>query len=123
MAWWPFRKKPTYRRVGFVPAASQAVRTQAAEQTRRLDELETTFSKLKKPGVTHLDESRSRIAFLFVKWYFAFIILIIIGAPAYNMIIGNAVQLDVSKLLNQIATLLGTPLGFVVGYYFKEKNK
>lgn len=101
--------------------------SQATEKDSRINErigeLEQTLNKLKNPTLTHLDESRSKIAFSFVRWYFIFISLIIIGAPVYNYIAGHPDTLDVSKLLNQIATLLGTPLGFVVGYYFKEKSK
>jgi len=121
---WPLRKKRVtvaQRRMNSIP--TQVADDRVTEHDGRIDELERTFSKLKGAPPSHLDESRSKIAFLFVKWYFFFIIVILLGAPIYNMIAGHSDNLDVSKLLNQIATLLGTPLGFVVGYYFKEKNK
>ena len=69
---WRFRRKPQIaapRRVG------QAADERVAVQDGRIDQLEKTLGSLKN-APTHLDESRSKIAFKFVKWYFIFISII-----------------------------------------------
>ena len=84
------------------------VETQTDVRIRRLEE---TAGSLRPPfdRVEHLDKSRSKIAFKFVRWYFALISLLIIGVPLYNKWIGQATGLDLGRILDQIGTLLGTP--------------
>lgn len=121
--WNPFKKKRVLTKHVYYPLSVS--RGYAAEQDKRIQTLESTLGNLKSPfdRVEHLDKSRSKIAFKFVRWYFALILLLIVGVPLYNSYIHKAVQLDLGKMLDQIGTLLGTPLGFVVGYYFKEDKR
>lgn len=68
------------------------------------------------------NKSRSRIAYGFT---FAFIVLmavILVGGPLYNATIGRQSPLDINELLSSFVAQFGTPLGFVLGYYFKDKN-
>jgi hypothetical protein len=119
----PFKKRVAKTRI--VYATPPAYRGIAEEQDKRIQTLESTLDSLKSPfdRVEHLDKSRSKIAFKFVGWYFALILVLIIGVPLYNNWVGSPTLLELDKLLNQIGTLLGTPLGFVVGYYFKEEKR
>lgn len=73
--------------------------------------------------VEHLDKKRAFIALIFVWGYLGLVFLIMVGAPLYNKSIGNTEPIDLDKILAQVGALLGTPLGFVVGYYFKEDKK
>jgi hypothetical protein len=123
----PFKRKkrvvylesPRYRAYPATPTEKS--------NSKKIDELEATLDGLKAPkfnAVEHLDKSRSRIALKFVKWYLFFVLIIIVGVPMYNRYAVNQRQaLDVYKMLTQVGTLLGTPLGFVVGYYFKEDKR
>ncbi|HWZ65441.1 MAG TPA: hypothetical protein VNX65_01435 [Patescibacteria group bacterium] len=118
------------RRVGkpiiYVPSSS-VLKTATADEDVRLQRLLETAEQLKPPPhdhAEHLDKSRSKIANRFVRWYLFFVCLIIVGVPLYNRFaISAAEPIDIYKLLAQVGTLLGTPLGFVVGYYFKEDHK
>lgn len=95
------------------------------ELDARLQRLEATADELRPPHNhdEHLDKSRSKIALKFVRWYLLYVLLIIIGVPAYNhFAVHSAETIDLFKVLAQVGTLLGTPLGFVVGYYFKEES-
>ena len=104
-----------------------ATKSQATNNLdKRLNRLEETASKLSPPHdhAEHLDKSRSKIALKFVRWYLFFVFLIIVGVPLYNRYaIGQKNAIDEYKILAQVGTLLGTPLGFVVGYYFKDSVK
>lgn len=42
--------------------------------------------------------------------------------PAYQQIIDNIQLLDIRNILIVVTGALGTPLGFVIGYYFKEEQ-
>lgn len=79
-----------------------------------------------------MDESRKTIAYWFVVAFIIIITLILVSVPIYNAIVFHGARviveeltyqpLDVEKILATVGTLLGTPLGFVVGYYFKEEH-
>lgn len=81
-------------------------------------------SKKDKPSFDHLehtDKSRKHISFVFVYGYIIVIAVIVIGVPLYNRwILNNPEPLELDRLLSQVGALIGSPLGFVVGYYFKE---
>jgi hypothetical protein len=78
----------------------------------------------RKPKFDHLehtDKSRKHIAFVFVYGYIIIVALIIAGVPLFNFFaLDNKDALDLEKILAQAGALIGSPLGFVVGYYFKE---
>ena len=88
------------------------------EAYRSFADLEQTKTEFDR--IEFLDTKRAEIALKFVKWYLFLILVIIIGVPIFNAAIGNNDPLDIYKLLGQLGTLLGSPLGFVVGYYFKD---
>lgn len=67
-------------------------------------------------------KSRSRIACGFTVAFIALLSVIIVGVPLYNCSIGKENPLDVSDLVTTFVAQFGTPLGFVLGYYFKDKN-
>jgi len=105
-------------------------------------DLEKAFEKLKKDTTKKLrvksktptdEESRSKIALKFVTWYLIFIGAVLLLVPIYNLYALRGINvevkndepvqtLDIGTTLTQIGTILGAPLGFVVGYYFKEKE-
>lgn len=124
----PFKKRGA-RRIAYIHSASalQPAGGSAAVRNHddRIQQLEATMSSLQPPHdhAEHLDKSRAKIAFTFVRWYFVLIFIVVIGLPIYGKWIGNAQTIDLNGTLTQLGTLLGTPLGFVVGYYFKEDRK
>ena len=68
-------------------------------------------------------DTRQQIARIFVIGYFGLFALILMGVPAYNaLIIENPSQIDLENTLQIFGTLIGTSLGFVVGYYFKSQS-
>lgn len=73
--------------------------------------------------IEHLDKKRALIAIVFVFGFLILLLLVIIGVPTYNAVIGKAEALDLGNTLSTVGGLLGTPLGFVVGYYFKEAKR
>lgn len=74
----------------------------------------------------HKDKTRSKIALIFVCCFFALLIFTFIFVIIYNgWIIRNNILLDPlnpKDLLLVITGAIGTPLGFVVGYYFKGEE-
>lgn len=66
--------------------------------------------------------SRSRIAYGFTYAFIIFIAIILIGGPIYNTIVPETKIIDISELITTFMAQFGTPLGFVLGYYFKDKN-
>ncbi len=69
---------------------------------------------------------RGTIALWFVVSYIFLVFTIVFGVPLYNwQVVHRPVVLDVGQILTEVGTLLGSPLGFVLGYYFKggEKEK
>lgn len=68
------------------------------------------------------NKSRSRIAYGFTFAFIAFIAIILIGGPIYNAIVDESKSLDIFELITTFVAQFGTPLGFVLGYYFKDKN-
>ncbi len=83
----------------------------------------------KKPELTfsHLeftDRSRKHIALVFVYGYIIAITIVVVCVPLYNWLaLNNPEALDLEKIMAQLGAMIGSPLGFVVGYYFKEETK
>ena len=72
----------------------------------------------------HTDENRAKIALYFVKAFVRLVIIALIGIPLYNWLaLDNPQPIEIDKTLAQLAGILGTPLGFIVGYYFEKGNK
>lgn len=68
------------------------------------------------------NRSRSHIAYWFSAGFILLMATIIIGGPIYNATIGRENPLDLSQVMSSFVGQFGTPLGFVLGYYFKDKN-
>lgn len=68
------------------------------------------------------NKSRSRIAYGFTYAFICLIGIILIGGPIYNATFGKDTPIDVADTLSTFVAQFGTPLGFVLGYYFKDKN-
>jgi len=110
------RKKGGVQYIDYRPADSAPPR----ESLGRLEEKYTLPFDHRK----HKDTKRAHIAFVFVYGYMIIVTLIILGVPFYNWwILSSPTPLDLDKTLAQAGSLLGTPLGFVVGYYFKEDKE
>jgi len=92
--------------------------------------IESSKRKKKYDPQKHKDITRSTIAIHFVKGYFFLIGAAFTFSLIYNLFLVN-LKLDSEELLQPkdiiltISSAIGSPLGFVVGYYFKgqeEKN-
>lgn len=78
----------------------------------------------------HDSEARKEITKLFLKWYFCLIVSAFSFAAFYNFMaawINHSMQsdisfLDVSNTVSIITTTLSSGVGFVIGYYFKNKG-
>jgi hypothetical protein len=69
----------------------------------------------------HKDTKRAHIAMVFVYGYMLLVAIVIVGAPLFNAVFTDSKDaLDVERILSQVGSLIGAPLGFVIGYYFKE---
>jgi hypothetical protein len=71
----------------------------------------------------HKDTKRAQIALIFVRSYVWIVVIIIVGIPLYNWAVGQPKGLEIDATLAQLGALIGSPLGFVVGYYFKEDKE
>lgn len=98
-----------------------------ARRELELRQLQARLVNEKKPSFDHLehtDKSRKHIAFVFVYGYIIIVAIIIIGVPLYNSLaLKQPDSLELDKILAQVGALIGSPLGFVVGYYFKEDSR
>ncbi len=66
------------------------------------------------------NQSRKIIAYWFTAGFIVLNTLIVVGVPIYNVFFGANYMLDVSEILAKFNGFFGTPLGFVLGYYFKK---
>jgi hypothetical protein len=91
-----------------------------SEAYKNFEELQKTTENAFN-RIEFMDTKRAEIALMFVRWYLVFVALVIVGVPLFNAfaVDGNE-TIDIYKVLAQLGTLLGSPLGFVVGYYFKD---
>jgi uncharacterized membrane protein len=73
-------------------------------------------------------ETRNNIARIFVSWYVFLIPFIFVVIIIFNLwiILGKPEMVEylinIEDTLMVLQALLGTPLGFVVGYYFKSQE-
>ena len=90
--------------------------------------LADTQNKINFDPIEHNDRTKSKIATTFVNYYFWIIIGTILVGLLHNLIIffmtkDGSLTLSIKDLLLIITTAIGSPLGFIIGYYFKENNK
>jgi hypothetical protein len=125
-----------WRRKQKQPTSSHAVYFRSPNQSRIIvtghaksahesfGRLEESAEKVESPHdhLKHMDTNRAMIATYFVKAFVRLAFTILIGIPFYNLLAAyvHAQPLDINQLLAQAGALLGGPLGFVVGYYFKD---
>ena len=119
----PFSRKPVATPIPFIKSDTSR---SGIHRYGELVELELK-GKGKNPfhnHQQHTDIKRAHIALVFVYGYMIIVTLILIGVPMYNWLaLGQTEKLEIDKILSQTGALLGSPLGFVVGYYFKEDSK
>lgn len=85
-------------------------------------DIDMANARTKNSNSVRDSRNRSKIA-LILTWSFVIIVaIIIIGPPIYNATIGTNTPVDQNRLLEVFSSLFGTILGFVLGYYFKDKN-
>lgn len=73
----------------------------------------------------HESNSRLIITKLFLTWYFILIFGFFVFSLIYNLLsilLGSTNLLDIYKTVTIITTSLSGGVGFVIGYYFKNKN-
>lgn len=96
-----------------------------------LSNLEENLKRPKFDKSQHDSESRLEITKLFLKWYFSLIAGTFIFTALYNFIaaiinskIPNSAlpYLEVVNTVAIITTTLSSGVGFVIGYYFKNKE-
>jgi hypothetical protein len=71
-------------------------------------------------------DTRQKIAKLFIIWYFALLLAILIGMPIYNLVAfattGNEdLFVNMKDVLQVYSSIVGPLAGFVIAYYFKNK--
>lgn len=69
----------------------------------------------------HPAETRATIASYFLVGYFALIFVVAVGVPLSNYFLFS--NFDLNQLLLTVSGIVGTPLGFILGYYFKSTEK
>ncbi len=80
-------------------------------------------ARTRNSNSTRDSQYRSKIA-LILTWAFIIIIsIIIIGVPICNIFLENDTRIDQGRLLESFNSIFGTILGFVLGYYFKDKGE
>ncbi len=99
----------------------QSLERVSRERISRLSQLGKRVKEEKFDPKKHKDTKRAHIAMVFVYGYMLIVAIVIIGAPLFNAAFTNSKEpLDVERILAQVGSLIGAPLGFVIGYYFKE---
>jgi hypothetical protein len=94
---------------------------QSLERVSRLSQLGKRVKDEKFDPKKHKDTKRAHIAMVFVYGYMLIVAIVIVGAPLFNAAFTDSKEpLDVERILAQVGSLIGAPLGFVIGYYFKE---
>lgn len=68
------------------------------------------------------NKSRARIAYGFTFGFVGLFAIVLIGGPIYNLCVDDQKVLDVPEIITNFVAQFGTPLGFVLGYYFKGKS-
>ncbi|MDA0781891.1 MAG: hypothetical protein PQ612_02185 [Rickettsiales bacterium] len=101
-----------------------------------LNEVSVSLAKsdAKFDKTEHINKSRLAITKLFLKWYFCLIVFGFIFSAGYNFMVAkinlslltsNATSLDFIDVGNTVALItstLSSGVGFVIGYYFKNKD-
>ncbi len=112
--------------------------SKALEQLKELDKLSADTASRKTDLANwnkekHDNEARLSITKLVLWWYFGLIIFSFLYAAGYNSLAiflnqhlttAESIKLlDVSNTVSLITSTLGSGVGFVIGYYFKNKGE
>jgi zinc transporter ZupT len=97
----------------------------------KIDELKTLSSSHKSfDPREHKDRTRAYITGGFLVAFFLLLGLAFYFTYVYNQLMlrhlgrfPNLQLADIKDIITLLISALGTPLGFVIGYYFKEKNE
>jgi hypothetical protein len=91
------------------------------QSLERVAKLDKRVKEEKFDPKKHKDTKRAHIAMIFVWGYMITIATIVVGAPVFNATLAELrTPIDIERVLSQVGSLIGAPLGFVIGYYFKE---
>lgn len=116
--------KPSTKKGGNQVSNSRPVVVSADEYMKSLERIGRLGQRVKEEKFDpkkHKDTKRAHIAMVFVYGYMITIAIIIVGAPLFNAVFTDSKEpLDIERVLAQVGSLIGAPLGFVIGYYFKE---
>ena len=100
-----------------------SLRTQGGQHTRGYSLLsDNAIQEMKRSATINAkrrtkDDWRSLFALIILGGFF-----IVIGSIVAAWLFGHDID-SVIKILSAVGALLGSPLGFVIGYYYKDKNK
>lgn len=86
---------------------------------KNIENLENSVKDTAFNPQKHNYEVRSKIAICFTGGFFILLSLVLIGGSLYNLI-GSVEQVSVKDLMLTVSGIVGTPLGLVLGYYFKR---
>ena len=80
-------------------------------------------ARTRNDNSTRDSQYRSRIALIFTLSFVTLMSIIIIGTPIYNALVDKERSIDQGSLLEAFNSIFGTILGFVLGYYFKDRGE
>jgi hypothetical protein len=99
----------------------------AEDVSQKLDGLERAGKDQIKEGIAAQDNrTRGILARNIVRYYFALLLLILLGVPLYNYLMISAankpmLMLSIKDSLLTYSAIVGPTVGVVLGYYFKSK--
>ncbi len=114
-------------------------RIEAQKKHRKASVEATEQEAISLTALASEDKARHNLTFLFLKYFFGLfigawifiliynwsVIFWIIWLNEHNLssVADKIPLLELDKLLSLIISALGTSLGFIIGYYFKNKDK
>ncbi len=105
-----------------------------ATAERTLERFDTLKDDLAKKDVEALKrasqaegDTRNELARNFMRWYFWILVLLLVGIPVYNLVAhqvtgDDAYMLTPVDMIQTYTSVVGPLFGFVIAYYFKNKN-
>lgn len=99
--------------------ASSSIKRSGGTSNEKIDNL---FANAEVENIKLDSKSRAKIAFVFSIAFVSITGAIIIGVPIYNIFVPEGKMISIPELLSSFSSLFGTTLGFVLGYYFKDKK-
>ena len=108
-----------------IKAKEEKFLTQLAEQAEDQSERAETWTEAAKRGEY---ATRDKMAKSFMRWYFGLLTLIIVGIPIYSLLArvatgGDEYKVELLDIVQGYSSIVGPLFGFVIAYYFKNKNE